>query len=330
MKRFIIAMAMMLLTSALNTLSAQESEIITNDSIISFLNEGLTSNDIIGIIKTTHETNIHYSAAFLHQLKKAGADQDLTSYLVDLAANANRITEANACQSANDSLPDFPGIFWMNTYNKEPVPLTCNTFTKEENLFSKVLKFAYKTLENLSDVAWGSRSWHFLKTVIDVRQSVAGKALEFVNSSKFESDHLVLNNPTAAVQMVGEGVKNPEFRFQFGNTNGLTLGAKDAWLSTLIGAVDNPSDFVCVKLDQKSKERTLPSGISVGSWFTDDNIEFDTYKGKVIPFKSSANKDGSYNVKFTQPLEPGEYCFFYKNFKDSNIGRIVGYDFSVH
>lgn len=329
MRRVIVLITMILLAVSPMYVSAQESEVITNETVVSLLKEGMTSNDIIGLIKASPTNEINYNISFLRELKKAGADQDLTNFLSNLSANNNEAKEEQ--HAAENAALNIPGIIWLNPADDKPVPLTCNTFTKEETGWSKGLKIASNIIRTAVPVAWGSGSWDFLSTVIKVDQSVAGRALEFVNSSNFKSDHLVLNNPTAMVQMVGNSASKPKFLFRFGNTNGIQLGAENAWLSTLIGAVDNPSDFVCVKLNQKKKERTLPSGISMGSWYTLNNdVNVDTYKGKVIPFKSTVNSDGSYNVEFPQPLEPGEYCFFYKNFKNSNIGRIVGYDFSVH
>lgn len=327
-KAFILLTMMLLAVSSLHV-SAQENEVITNETVVSLLKEGMTSNDIIGLIKASPSNEIHYNISFLRDLKKAGADQDLTNFLSNLSANNDAAKESQ--KATENAALNIPGIIWLNSGDNKPVPLTCNTFTKEESGWSKGLKIASNIIRTAVPVAWGSGNWDFLSTVIKVDQSVAGRALDFINSSNFKSDHLVLNNPTAMVQMVGNNASNPKFLFRFGNTNGLQLGAENAWLSTLIGAVDNPSDFVCVKLNQKKKERTLPSGISIGSWYNiDSDVSLDTYKGKIIPFKSIVNSDGTYNVEFPQPLEPGEYCFFYKNFKNSNIGRIVGYDFSVH
>lgn len=329
MKKILLTMVMMLIAASMTTVSAQDSEyVINNDSVISFLHEGMTSSDIIGLIKTADATDISYSPIFLRKLKSAGADQELTSYLADYSANAKSMASEEG--SKKSTLPDFPGIFWTNTFNGRAIPLTCNTFTKEETGLSKAIKAGWDVLKNVIYVAWDSGNWSFFDTVIKVNQSAAGRALDFLGKSNFKSEKLVLTDSSAVTKMMGENSTSPEFLFRFNNTNGLQLGADNAWMSTLIGAVDNPNDFICVKLNKKKHERTMPSGISFGNWLEDSNVNFDTYKGNIVPFRTKLNDDGTYTVNFPQPLDPGEYCFFYKNFKNSKIGRIVGYDFSVH
>ena len=80
-------------------------------------------------------------------------------------------------------------------------------------------------------------------------------------------------------------------------------------------------------MKQKKSKRTFPDGISysVGGFSAKKSTR------DIIEFEIESISNNVFEVRFKEPLEPGEYCFFYKHGAQNRIfaEHMFGFDFSV-
>lgn len=95
----------------------------------------------------------------------------------------------------------------------------------------------------------------------------------------------------------------PEFYFLFSRSNA-DASLSNWWFSV----ASSPNQFVLVKLTAKRKSRELETGkvnIYAGT-------EIGVNEDATIKFSTTAINDSEFKVTPENPLEPGEYCFFYQ------------------
>lgn len=97
-------------------------------------------------------------------------------------------------------------------------------------------------------------------------------------------------------------IDNPTFWFYFDSQNNIDF--KNWWFFS----ASSPNEFVLVRLDKKKKRRELKTG-SV-------NIYAGTNVGvaerHLIPFNIEIVNNNTFKVTPKEPLDDGEYCFFYQ------------------
>ncbi len=75
---------------AIATLTASaQNEAVTNRSVLDLLKEGFSSEEIIGAIENSTTRTITFDINFMRQLKAAGANQELATYLQKIAKTDN-------------------------------------------------------------------------------------------------------------------------------------------------------------------------------------------------------------------------------------------------
>ena len=143
-----------------------------------------------------------------------------------------------------------------------------------------------------------------------------------------KSESLVLHGLHATVVLTGDQASNPTFRFYLPKTEMDASEVKaDSWYYQWMNSIQSPNEFECVKLKEKKNKRTLPSGLS----FSVAGFGSSTAgKKSVVDFEIKAINNTTFEVTFPNGLEPGEYCFFYKNFQNEWFAKnICCFDFSV-
>ena len=106
-------------------------------------------------------------------------------------------------------------------------------------------------------------------------------------------------------------------------------GKSDSWYYQWMNSIQSPNEFECIKLDvkEKKKKRTLPSGMSFSVAGFGAN---SSGKKNVVDFEIKSINNTTFEVTFPNGLEPGEYCFFYKNYQNEWFAQnICCFDFSV-
>lgn len=301
MKKFFL-MLVCVLTLSNQTVKAQE-EVATNAVIIQLLTEGFTDEEIIGFIENTSTREIKSDLQSMRELKQHNASAELIKYIQKIAKT------------------DFgyDGVYWWNTSDgSKPVKLYCSNFEIETKK-GGISKFGTTIIGGVIGNAIGG----------GVSSAIQGGIIgSMLGGGNVKSESLVLHGLHATVVLTGDQASNPTFRFYLPKTEMDASEVKaDSWYYQWMNSIQSPNEFECVKLKEKKNKRTLPSGLS----FSVAGFGSSTAgKKSVVDFEIKAINNTTFEVTFPNGLEPGEYCFFYKNFQNEWFAKnICCFDFSV-
>ena len=295
------------------TMSAQN-ETMDNETVLSLLKEGFSSEEIIGAIENSTERRITYSIDFMRQLKAAGAEASLTTFIQKIAKT------------------DFgyEGILWWNpTGGGKPKKMFRTQFEKESKGFN------LGTLALIGAAAYGVGSAVKGSASSGTAAAVAGGAVAMMSTGK-DIQKLMLPGATSKLQMEGENGRHPVFRFYFPKKEGESFqqGA-DNWYQIVMSSIQNPNEFQCIKMQVKEPKksgkggrRLFPEKMSYSVLgFEGTNAS----NRNIIDFEINEINNNTFEVTFPKELEPGEYCFFYKGGlgSDSFKEHPFGFDFTV-
>ncbi len=293
-----IVCALALSTQVVN---AQE-EVVTNALIIQLLDEGFSSDEIIGFIENASTREVKSDLQSMRELKQHNASAELIKYI-------QKIAKADF---------GYDGVYWWNTSDgSKPVKLLRSNFSVEQKK-AGIGGFASAVAGGLiGDALGGGQSI--------VRGVAIGAAL---GGGKIKSESLALSGTHAAVVLSGDQASNPTFRFYFPKTEmDAFKGQADSWYYQWMNSIQSPNEFECVKLKEKKNKRTLPSGMDFSIAGFGSSTEG---KKNVVDFEIKSINNTTFEVTFPNGLEPGEYCFFYKNYQNEWFAQnICCFDFSV-
>ena len=293
-----IVCALALSTQVVN---AQE-EVVTNALIIQLLDEGFSSEEIIGFIENASTREVKSDLQSMRELKQHNASSELIQYI-------QKIAKADF---------GYDGVYWWNTSDgSKPVKLLRSNFSVEQKK-AGIGGFASAVAGGLiGDALGGGQSI--------VRGVAIGAAL---GGGKIKSESLALSGTHAAVVLSGDQASNPTFRFYFPKTEmDAFKGQADSWYYQWMNSIQSPNEFECVKLKEKKNKRTLPSGMDFSIAGFGSSTEG---KKNVVDFEIKTINNTTFEVTFPNGLEPGEYCFFYKNYQNEWFAQnICCFDFSV-
>ena len=280
---------------------AQE-EVVTNALIIQLLGEGFSDDEIIGFIESSSTREIKSDLQSMRELKQHNASAELIKYI-------QKIAKADF---------GYDGVYWWNTSDGgKPVKLLRSGFSIEQKK-AGISGFATAVAGGLiGDALGGSQSI--------VKGVAIGAAL---GGGKIKSESLALSGTHAAVVLSGDQASNPTFRFYFPKTEmDAFKGQADSWYYQWMNSIQSPNEFECVKLKEKKNKRTLPSGMDFSIAGFGSSSEG---KKNVVDFEIKSINNTTFEVTFPNGLEPGEYCFFYKNYQNEWFAQnICCFDFSV-
>ena len=294
---------MLVCALALSTqvVNAQE-EVVTNALIIQLLDEGFSSDEIIGFIENASTREVKSDLQSMRELKQHNASAELIKYI-------QKIAKADF---------GYDGVYWWNTSDgSKPVKLLRSNFSVEQKK-AGIGGFASAVAGGLiGDALGGGESI--------VRGVAIGAAL---GGGKIKSESLALSGTHAAVVLSGDQASNPTFRFYFPKTEmDAFKGQADSWYYQWMNSIQSPNEFECVKLKEKKNKRTLPSGMDFSIAGFGSSTEG---KKNVVDFEIKTINNTTFEVTFPNGLEPGEYCFFYKNYQNEWFAQnICCFDFSV-
>ena len=295
------------------TMSAQN-ETMDNETVLSLLKEGFSSEEIIGAIENSTERRITYSIDFMRQLKAAGAEASLTTFIQKIAKT------------------DFgyEGILWWNpTGGGKPKKMFRTQFEKESKGFN------LGTLALIGAAAYGVGSAVKGSASSGTAAAVAGGAVAMMSTGK-DIQKLMLPGATSKLQMEGENGRHPVFRFYFPKKEGESFqqGA-DNWYQIVMSSIQNPNEFQCIKMQVKEPKKSGKGGRRLFP----DKMSYSIlgFEGtnasnrNIIDFEINEINNNTFEVTFPKELEPGEYCFFYKGGLGSQSFKEhpFGFDFSV-
>ena len=273
-----------------------QNEVVNNQTILELLKEGFNSEEIQGLIESSSDREIEFSINFMRELKSAGASSDLITFIQKIAKTDH----------------GYEGVLWWNpTEGGKPVKLYQTAFEKES-------KGGFGAVAAIAGRATGVLGNNTLGNVATIGLLTSGGGISKV----------VMQGHTSRVVMKGENATNPVFRFYFPKEENKSFDhAADAWLYNFYKGVESPNEFQCIKMKQKKSKRTFPDGIS----YTVAGFTAEKSTRDIIDFDIKEVSNNVFEVSFKEPLELGEYCFFYKNASKNPIfaERMFGFDFSV-
>lgn len=306
MKKIFFMVVLMVATSL--SVNAQN-EAVTNQSVLDLLKEGFSSEEIKGAIENSTTRTITFDINFMRQLKAAGASQELTTYLQKIAKADN----------------GYEGVLLWNPINggKPEKIYRCN-FEKESKGF------------NLGTIAAVAGAAYGVGSIVGGRHVSGGEAaavtggLTLMATSGKEIQKLMIPGSTSKVK----ASRQPVFRFFFNkNDMGKSFEQNAAnWYQMVMNGIQSPNEFQLIKMDVKESKkggrRLFPSSMS----YTVAGFEgTNASTREMVNFQINAINNNTFEVTFAQPLEPGEYCFFYKSGLNNKYfqAQPFGFDFTV-
>ena len=303
-KKFVIAS---MLFVGLNLNVNAQNDVVTNQTVIELLEEGFTSEEIIGAIENSSTRTITYDISFMRELKKAGADATLTTYIQKIAKKDM----------------GYEGAYLWNSVNGKPEKVYRTNFEKEDKGF------------NLGKLGAAALGTYVAGSVFGGHTPSGGEAAavaagtSLLMTSAKDIQKLVLPGAKAKVTTSTQ----PVFRFYFDNEEKQDFSPEAGnWYEMVMNNIQSPNEFQLVKLTVKTKKkgakRTFPEKMS----YTVMGFEgSNSGKREMVDFEIKAINNNVFEVTFMQPLEPGEYCFFYKSGLNNKYFQVApfGFDFSV-
>ena len=297
---------MMLLASM--SVNAQN-ETVTNQTVLDLLKEGFSSEEIKGAIESSTTRTITFDINFMRELKAAGATPDLTTYLQKIAKVDN----------------GYEGVVLWNPADggKPQKMLRCN-FEKESKGF------------NLGTIAAVAGAAYGVGSIVGGRRVSGGEAaavtggLTLMATSGKDIQKLMIPGSTSKMKTGTQ----PVFRFFFDKKElGSSFEQNAAnWYQMVMNGIQSPNEFQLIKMqvkeNKKGGRRLFPSSMS----YTVAGFEgTNASTREMVNFDIKAINNNTFEVTFPQPLEPGEYCFFYKNGLNSKYfqAQPFGFDFTV-
>lgn len=280
-----------------------QNEIVTNQTVIDLLKDGFSSEDIIGLIENSSTRTITFGIQYMRELKEAGADSALIQYL-------QKISKADF---------GMEGVLWWNTGDK-PKKVYRSQFEKEESGF------------NLGTLAAAA------VTGVVVGSALSGNAPSAGTGAALGAGTILLASTGKDVQklvIMGKTSKNvvdskrPVFRFYLPKHDRESFSKEaDGWYYSIMNEVQSPNEFQLVMMKQKKNRRTFPEGASYSiAGFSGTNAK----KRVVVDFQINEINNNTFEISFSQDLEPGEYVFFWKNGLSSDTFKqhVFGFDFCI-
>lgn len=283
-------------------LYAQNDE-ITNDLVIELLQEGFTTNDIIGLIDNSSDRNLTFSVSYMRQLKEAGADSEMIQYLQKIAKT------------------DFgmEGVYWTNTPDK-PVKIYRSQFESEESGFNLGTLAAGALV---GAVAAGALSGSAPSPALGAG---LGAGTVLLASTGKDVEKLAIMGPTSKNVV---STTRPVFRFYLPKQSSDSFAKEaDNWYYSIMNQIMSPNEFQIVKMKQKKNRRIFPSNASYSvAGFSASNAKSRV----VVDFQIEEVNNNTFDIIFQEDLEPGEYVFFWKNGLSSELFKqhVFGFDFSI-
>lgn len=280
-------------------------DVLNSETILRMLEKGYSTPVIINQIENAEEVTLSSQLDYLDMLMAAGADQNLILYI----QNYNK-------EQQKQSFSLEAGLYWFNPDNQNIQLLVSPVQKKENNIGGKLLG-------GLASVGG---------TVLGATTGSVGLAStgwitgDILSSSSFKSDKLYIPGEHSNIEVT---TTTPVFRFIKPGSD-ISTG-NDMWYHLWLASVQSPSEFQLIKLEPKGKgskaNRQFPSKMTwSAAGFSTSN---ETSKKNLVDFKVAQVENGVYEISFDQPLEPGEYAFFYKNTTSELLKGLSAFDFTV-
>lgn len=314
----------MMLVASIATVSAQE--VIDNAKVLELLKSGWKWEQIARQVELdNHGQHLSMDSNFINELMKLGANDTLIMTLQQFAIE----NKEGASSAENTNIVDEVGVCYVDKDNGGRLEkIDINTFKVEEK---KTLGIG--TLGGIAGalgtfVGYNKGGLDGLKTIIKAHQimNMAGT----LGDTKFKSERLYLEQQKANTVISGTYASNPTFRFYFPEIT--NYNTDNSWFYKTIGTIKNPNDFICVKLtpNVKKNKRSFPSKLKLSILSEQNDVSLNSNSNDLVHFSAKPIGENTYEITFPNGLEPGEYCFYYKNYKNELLqNHLIAFDFRI-
>lgn len=334
---------------------ADNSEVLTNESVINMFDAKMAKKIILSKIETTNNSFDMSSDAIISLTEKKLGEEIILAMFNELKDKRNTleiltnevVTEMyqkkvskkvilakikeSSCnfdlstdgliKLTTDKIPSDIQMAIMDAKKKQDTQITKNTDTKVYKKFNKPTSFANVNKPGIYYFDGNNNTFSKLDPNVFSQSKVSGNVLNKAVSGLFKvKEKAVINGMNANLQLIDNDVN---FYFYFDNKS----NSEKEINNDIFDMVVSPNEFVCVKflIPNAKNAREIEMGST--------NIEGGTSginNAQVVKFKYEKINDNLFRVYFTEPLDSGEYCFM-TNYNSALKGQVSKlYDFGVH
>lgn len=255
---------------------------LTNQDILKMVQAGLGESIVVATIRTAPSTGFDLSPDALIALKKGGVSDAIVALMIDPRATP-------AAAPAPVAVPVIGGAS-ADTRARVDSATAAPEIAREPGIYWDRGSDGVHNLMVLEPTVFSqAKSGGFLTSALTYGiKKINWKAVARGSAANL---HIPEQQPTFYFYFESKGSG-------LGNSGGGFAG----WLAT----ATSPNEFVLARMTSKSRDREL----IVGEWGAFGGSSGARSKD-TIDIQIDRLSGGIYRVKPAQPLEPGEYCFFY-------------------
>ena len=207
-----IVCALALSTQVVNA----QDEVVTNALIIQLLDEGFSSEEIIGFIENASTREVKSDLQSMRELKQHNASAELIQYI-------QKIAKADF---------GYDGVYWWNTSDgSKPAKLYRTNFEIETKKAG---------VGGLGNAIIGGAVGKIVGGRLGAAQGMIIGSM--MGEGNIKSESMVLQGAHAAVVLTGDQASNPTFRFYFPKTEmDAFKGQADSWYYQWMNSIQSPN-----------------------------------------------------------------------------------------
>lgn len=300
MKRFFLALTAFVFV--LGT-SAQNSEILTNESIVELVSGGISKKLILAKIEKS-PCNFETDTKSLVALKKSKVDEGIINAMMDKMASQQLRQGASTSKASSNNNPASSDALSKST---SPSASKAVALLKQEGSGIYYYQSAESKIYELESTVFSQAKNNSWATAV---------SYGFAKSSKVMS----VSGTEANVQFTTGA---PTFYFYFDPENKSLNEQAPTWFNS----VTSPNEFLLIKFENKKVKNSRAVVTASANAYEDAQGIDDKFKAS---FKFKRLEKGVYELYFDTPLPPGEYGFMYAGAtatQGGNSPRV--YDFGV-
>lgn len=283
--------------------SAQDTEILTNESIIELVSGGISKKLILAKIEKS-PCNFATDTKSLVALKKAKVDEGIINAMMDkMASQQVRQTTSSSKASSSSNAAASDAV----SKSASPSASKAVAMLKQEGSGIYYYQSAEGKVYELESTVFSQAKNNSWATAV---------SYGFAKSSKVMS----VSGSEANVQFT---TGTPTFYFYFDPENKSLNEQAPTWFNS----VTSPNEFLLIKFENKKVKNSRAVVTASANAYEDAQGIDDKFK---TSFKFKRLEKGVYELYFESPLPPGEYGFMYAGAtatQGGNSPRV--YDFGV-
>ncbi len=282
------------------SVSAQQSEILTNESIIELVGGGISKKLILAKIEKS-PCNFSTDTKSLVALKKAKVDEGIINSMMDKMASQQVRQTSAASKASNAANSDAV------SKSASPSASRAISMLKQEGSGIYYYQSAESKVYELESTVFSQAKNNTFATAI---------SYGFAKSSKVMS----VSGSEANVQFT---TGTPTFYFYFDPENKSLNEQAPTWFAN----VASPNEFLLIKFENKKVKNSRAVVTASANAYEDAQGIDDKFK---TSFKFKRLEKGVYELYFENPLPPGEYGFMYAGATATQGGSSPRvYDFGI-